>query len=190
MELLPLNHDTQRFYAVNVIRLIDGLDLEKSIVKYVEGHPNFVDGVIKFAFKLDVIENYPIFKIPEYKRLRVFVTDTFKEAVEANDLKGFTFELLWDSEESGDTEARLERQYEEKLAAIELNKGDEFSFDEAIRRIEVGERVASGKWRIQKASDGSVILGSLQADGSYSWIQPTYYPPVLLDLKWHTVMSE
>lgn len=56
------------------------------------------------TFKLNVIQDYPIFKIPEYKSLRVFVTDTFKEAVEANGLKGFTFELLWDCEDNGDAE--------------------------------------------------------------------------------------
>ena len=32
-----------------------------------------------------------------------------------------------------------------------------------------------------------VRLGNLQADGSYNWIQPIFYPPVLLDLKWHVV---
>lgn len=69
--------------------------------------------------------------------------------MEANGLKGFTFELLWDSEDNGDAEAKLERQYQEALAAIERNKGEEFSFKEALKRMEAGENVASGKWRLQ-----------------------------------------
>lgn len=108
-------------------------------------------------------------------------------AVEANELKGFTFELLWDSESSVDAEADLERRYQEILAAVERNKGEEFSFQVAERRILDGEGCASGKWRLQYAPDGTVRLGSLQADGSYNWIQPIYYPPILLDLKWHVV---
>lgn len=187
VEVLPLQHPTQSFYAINVIRVLDGLDYENSIVEYVEGHPTVVRRVHHFAFKLDIIQAYPIFKIPEYKRLRVFVTDTFKEAVEANGLKGFTFELLWDSEASGDEEAELERQYQERLADVERNKGEEFSFQEAERRMLAGEGLASGKWRLQQAQDGTVRLGNLQWDGSYNWIQPIFYPPIFLDLKWHVV---
>lgn len=190
VELLPLKHPDQTFYAVNVTRLIDGLDYDNSEIEYVKGHPNFIDHVHRFVFKQNVIQDYPIFKIPEFKRLRVFVTDTFKEAVEANGLKGFTFELLWDSEDNGDAEANLERQYQEALAAIERNKGEEFSFKEALKRMEAGESVASGKWRLQQAADGTIRLGNLQADGSYNWIQPIYYPPILFDLKWHAVKAE
>ncbi|MBY3619953.1 hypothetical protein HGO21_10390 [Acinetobacter sp. CUI P1] len=86
-----------------------------------------------------------------------------------------------------DAEADLERRYQEILAAVERNKGEEFSFQEAERRILDGEGWASGKWRLQHAPDGTVRLGSLQADGSYNWIKPIYYPPILLDLKWHVV---
>lgn len=188
VELLPIQHPAQRFYAVNVTRLIDGLDYDKSEVQYAEGHPGFVVDVSRFVFKLDVIRDYPIFKIPEFKRLRVFVTDTFKEAVEANRLTGFTFKLLWDSGLSGAAEVELEQQFQKALAAVEHSKGEEFTFEEAVKRIEAGEGVASGKWRLQQALDGTVRLGNLQADGGYNWIQPIYYPPVLLDLKWHVVI--
>ncbi|OZQ69248.1 hypothetical protein CA600_03500 [Paenibacillus sp. VTT E-133280] len=187
VELLPLQHPTKSFYAVNVTRLIDGLDYEKSIIEYIEEHPNVIKNVSSFAFKKDIIQDYPIFKIPEYKRLRVFVTDTFKSAVEASKLKGFTFELLWDSEANLNTEADLERQYQEMLAAVERNKGTEFSFQEAERRILDGEGCASGKWRLQHAPDGTVRLGNLQWDGTYNWIQPIFHPPILLDLMWHKV---
>ncbi|WP_166241034.1 imm11 family protein [Paenibacillus turpanensis] len=187
VELLPLKHPTKMFYAVNVIRVIDALDYEKSVVEYVEGNPNLFKGVSQFAFKLEAIRDYPIFKIPEYKKLRVFVTDSFKEAVEANHLKGFTFELVWDSENVGDAEADLERKVQEQLDAIERNKGEEFNFQAAQRKMEAGECIASGKWRLKQAEDGTVRMGSLQADGSYHWIQPSYYPPILLDLKWHVV---
>lgn len=105
VELLPLKHLTMNFYAVNVIRLLDGLDYKHSEIEFVEGHPNFVKNVNRYAFKIDVIHDYPIFKIPEYRRRRVYVSDAFKEAVEENGLKGFTFELLWDSEASVDAEA-------------------------------------------------------------------------------------
>ncbi|WP_166242599.1 imm11 family protein [Paenibacillus turpanensis] len=187
VELLPLQHPTKRYFAVNVTRIVDGLDYEKSVVEYAEGLPGVIKEASRFEFKIDAIKEYPIFKIPEFKNRRVFVTDIFKDAVEANGLKGFAFELLWDSEESRATEAELERQYQEQLAAIERNKGEEFTFEVARKKMEAGEGIASGEWRLQKADDGTVRLGSLQANGSYNWIQPIYYPPVLLDLKWHVV---
>ncbi|KGE17115.1 hypothetical protein [Paenibacillus wynnii] len=102
-------------------------------------------------------------------------------------MKGFSFELLWNSESRVDAEADLDRRYQEMLTAVECNKRDEFSFQEDERRILNGEGCASGKWRLQHAPDGTVRLGSLQADGSYNWMQPIYYPPILLDLKWHVV---
>ncbi|GGG18419.1 imm11 family protein [Paenibacillus aceti] len=188
-ELLPLQHPSKAYYAVNVTRIIDALDYENSVIEYVKGRPHLIDQVHRFVFKLDVIQEHAIFKIPEYKSLRIFVTDTFKDAVEANGLKGFTFELLWDSEANSDAEADLERQYQEALAAVEHNKGEEFPFDEAIKRMEAGESLASGPWRLQQAPDSTVRLGNLQADGSCNWIQPIYYPPILLDLKWHVVNS-
>ncbi|WP_088547231.1 imm11 family protein [Paenibacillus aquistagni] len=188
VEMLPLIHPSKSYFAVNVIRLVDALDYDKASLKFVEGHSDFIEEVHQYAFKPELVAQYPIFKIPEFKRLYVFVTDTFKEAIEVSGLKGFEFELLWDSEVNNeDREAELERQYEEALAAIERNKGEEFSFDEAVRRIEAGESCASGQWQLQQASDGTIRLGNLQADDSYSWIQPIYYPPILLELKWHSV---
>lgn len=86
-------------------------------------------------------------------------------------------------------ETELEPEYQEALAAVERNKGKEFSFSKALKRIEAGECVGSGKYRLQKAPDGLVRLGTLQADGTYRWVQPVNYPPILLDLKWHAVNS-
>lgn len=185
-ELLPLQHPDKTLYAINVIRVVDALDHERSEIEWLAGRP-LAKKIHKYVFKPQALEGCTIFKIPERKSLRVFVTDAFKEAVEANKLKGFSFELLWDSEADGSAEVELERKYQEALAAVERSKGEEFPFSEAERRVEAGRAVASGKWRLQQAEDGSMQLGNLQADGSYNWIQPLFYPPVLLDLKWHEV---
>lgn len=186
-EPLPLLNPNKRMYAINVIEMVDALDYEHSDIEWIEGHPGVLNDVRKFVFKPEAFAGSIIFKIPEYKKLLVFVTDVFKEVVEANKLNGFSFELLWDSEADGSAEAEMERKYREELAAVECNKGEEFPFAEAERRLEAGGAVASGKWRLQKAGDDSIRLGNLQADGRYKWIRSLFYPPILLDLMWHAV---
>ena len=41
---------------------------------------------------------YDIFKIPDERTRKPFVSDRFKKTVEDNGLQGFKFELVWDSE--------------------------------------------------------------------------------------------
>ncbi|KGE17114.1 hypothetical protein PWYN_20945 [Paenibacillus wynnii] len=57
-----MQHPIKNFYAVNVISLLDGLDYKHSEIEFVEGHPNFVKNVSRYAFKIEVIHDYPIFR--------------------------------------------------------------------------------------------------------------------------------
>jgi hypothetical protein len=52
----------------------------------------------KYVFKENVIGNNSIFKIPQFPTVDVLVTEEFVRLVEENELKGFVFEELWDSE--------------------------------------------------------------------------------------------
>jgi len=47
--------------------------------------------------------------------------------------------------------------------------------------------MASGKWKLQTDDKGTVLLGTLEDDLKYHWIDPIYIPSVLLDCKWHEV---
>ena len=58
-----------------------------------------VMSIEKYAFKPEIIKDNHIFKIVEFPKSEVFVSDEFKQKVEEAGLKGFKFELVWDSEE-------------------------------------------------------------------------------------------
>ena len=76
---------------------MDAIDYEKSVYK------TFRDGkrilaFKKYAFIPEVVMNTPIFKISDEKTRYAFVSDEFKQIVENNNLKGFKFVLVWDSD--------------------------------------------------------------------------------------------
>lgn len=98
VEVLPLNFEEREYFGINVIRVLDAIDYEKSIYK------TFRDGKRIMAFKKyffipDKIKNVSIFKIKDEKTRYAFVSDEFKTIVEINKLTGFKFKLVWDSEE-------------------------------------------------------------------------------------------
>ncbi|QJC53577.1 hypothetical protein HGI30_19925 [Paenibacillus albicereus] len=179
VEVLPFIHPEKPYYAINVTTVLEALDYEKAIYTRNPRYPQVITDIERYAFRPEIIGDNAIFKTPEFRGTEVYVTDTFKQAVEAADLKGFAFFLLWDSEQEEQGGAATETEPEEV--------GEQFSFDEAQKRIEDGTVVASGEWRLKKDGDGELLLGRLYANGELSWIAPIYYPPILLDLKWHVV---
>lgn len=98
IEVLPLIFEEREYFGINVIKVLDAIDYEKSIYK------TFRDGKRIMAFKKyffipDKIKNVSIFKITDEKTRYAFVSDEFKTIVENNKLTGFKFKLVWDSEE-------------------------------------------------------------------------------------------
>ena len=81
---------------MNITKVIDCIDYDNAEYK------SLPDGKImfftKYAFIEDKVKNQHIFKIPEFKTSRFFVSDEFKKRVEDTGMKGFEFRLLWDSE--------------------------------------------------------------------------------------------
>ena len=53
---------------------------------------------LKSMFLPTVIEDVSMFKILDEKTRYAFVSDEFKQTVEKNNLLGFKFKLVWDSE--------------------------------------------------------------------------------------------
>lgn len=96
-EILPLECNVGKFYAINVIRVLDCVDYEKSIFK------TFRDGkrimrFSKYCFNINEVLKEDLFKIKDEKLKRPFVSDNFKDVVTKSGLTGFEFELVWDSE--------------------------------------------------------------------------------------------
>ena len=97
VEVLPLDFDEKEYLGINVITVLDAIDYEKSIYKtYRDGKR--IMAFKKYVFLPDVIANVSIFKISDEKTRYAFVSDEFKQIVEKNNLSGFKFKLVWDSE--------------------------------------------------------------------------------------------
>lgn len=98
VEVLELEFQ-EEYYGINVTTVLDVVDYSKSQYRM------FSDGkrimaFQKYAFKeCDELKNNHIFKIVEEPRRRAFVSEKFKETVEENNLTGFKFKLVWDSEQ-------------------------------------------------------------------------------------------
>jgi hypothetical protein len=94
-ELLPLKCTSPSYeilYAYNPLSILDCIDKAKSTIS------RFDDGrvmwVHKPVFIADCVGDVPIFKIPENKLNRVFVTDTFKQIVDEQGLEGLVFTIM------------------------------------------------------------------------------------------------
>ena len=89
VEYLPVTGEASKFTIVNVIKVIDALDMEKSELKI------FDDGKIwgykKLVIKAENVASDNIFKVTQFPRALVIVSDKFKRIVEEAGLKGFAF---------------------------------------------------------------------------------------------------
>lgn len=98
VEILPIMCNDKNFYLINIIKIQDCIDYEKSQYKM------FRDGkrIMKFSkyvFDRNKIKNCgDIFKLFDEPLKRPFVSDNFRNKVIENNLVGFKFELAWDSE--------------------------------------------------------------------------------------------
>lgn len=96
-EILPLECEDGKFYAINITNVKDCIDYDKSKYK------TFRDGkrimrFTKYVFDEMKIEWENLFKIKEEPLKRPFVSEEFRKRVVDNNLTGFKFELAWDSE--------------------------------------------------------------------------------------------
>ena len=93
VEPLPLITPEGKYFALNILNIIDALDKEKSEVSY-NRVTNRVSRILKHVFHTDKIEGQLIFKVPETLGLGVYVSEEFKKIVEDNNLKGLDFSTV------------------------------------------------------------------------------------------------
>lgn len=99
VEVLELKFSEKELWGINVISILDVIDYSKAKYKTF-GDGKRIMAFQKYAFRMcDELLSNNIFKIVDEKRRRVFVSDRFKEIVEKNNLSGFRFILVWDSEQ-------------------------------------------------------------------------------------------
>lgn len=96
-EILPISYDKGEYFIINVTNVIDCVDYEKAEVKRFKSSGKIMR-FIKYAFKHEAIKNEHIFKISEFSKSAVFVSDDFKNDILNHGLEGFLFSEVWDSE--------------------------------------------------------------------------------------------
>ena len=97
VEILPLECDYGEFSLINVTTVLEALNRKKSKFGVFKGTER-ISYMEKYEFFENVVKGYDIFKITDDKCGSIFVSDRFVQTVERSKLKGFRFELAWDSE--------------------------------------------------------------------------------------------
>lgn len=98
VEILPLDFDGKKLYAINVIKILNCLDYEKSeYIKFDDSDRIMV--IEKYVFKEECVKGHHIFKIIDEPEGGAFVSDEFRDLVLMSCLTGFKFVKAWDSSE-------------------------------------------------------------------------------------------
>jgi hypothetical protein len=85
---VSLRVNRQRFHILLAHNIVDALDKAKSELQYFAKDPKRVMLIRKYCFKKTMIPDPSLFRIPE-NVIRIFVTDTVKNAIEYSKLAGF-----------------------------------------------------------------------------------------------------
>lgn len=94
VEVLPLLHEKEELFAINVIKVLDCVDYDQSEYKRFATSGRIMR-FTKYGFCKDKVINTPIFKISDEPSKRPFVSDTFRSCVLEYGLKGFEFKEVW-----------------------------------------------------------------------------------------------
>lgn len=175
-------------FIANIINIIDSkecVDYNRSVSQ--NNRRGEISNFKIVYFLKERIQDELIFKISidNHTKLSVYVTDTFREIILNSKLRGFDFEEVWDSELTEEMEKETKQHYEDKIKEIDQYQGQKYKWLDAEKLVQAGKAIVSGKWKLQENKAGVVMLGQLGEDLQYHWINPTFLPPILLDLKWH-----
>jgi len=96
-EVLPLKCRKGKYYAINVVDVLDCINYDNSEVKRFISSGRIMR-FIKYAFKPECVIGKYIFKIIDEPESRPFVSDEFRDRVISSGLIGFKFDLVWNSE--------------------------------------------------------------------------------------------
>lgn len=98
VEILPLNSTHGRYSAINVVDVVDCVDYDKAKFTRFKSSGRIMK-FEKYVFKSELVKNKNIFKIVDETRRSPFVSDEFRDRVLENGLRGFDFQLVWDSDQ-------------------------------------------------------------------------------------------
>ncbi len=100
VQFIMTKADNRIFYIVNILTIVDAINYEEAILRRLD--TGLVVGLEKYSFLTDKIENLNMFKVllnGKVYSTEIYVTEEMKNKVENEQLIGFKFELVWDSEQ-------------------------------------------------------------------------------------------
>ena len=98
-ELICLESLDEKYYLVNILKVIDAIDYENSTLEKLSS--GFVIGIEKYVFKEEFLQGQHLFKTlldDTIMATDVFVSDKFKSTVEEAGLVGFKFTEVWNGD--------------------------------------------------------------------------------------------
>ncbi|MBQ7944241.1 MAG: hypothetical protein IJ326_09300 [Lachnospiraceae bacterium] len=100
VEYVEARTDNKTFYIVNILEILDAINYEEAVLRRLD--TGLVVGFDKYSFLKEKIQNLHMFKVLLNGKIystEIYVTEELKEKVEMEQLIGFKFELVWDSEQ-------------------------------------------------------------------------------------------
>lgn len=152
IEVLDVLYGGERYYGINILAVLDTLDYEKSEFETFDNSEKIMV-IHKYCFRrTKELEQNHIFQIKEEGYY--FVSNEFKMMVEQNHLKGFRFQLVWQSDVE---EMNIKEEHKE-------NSKDAFSYeyiadidDKMEGELEKTIKHAEKIFHIKKNTDGKAI---------------------------------
>ncbi len=161
VEFLAVDCEETNYQLVNVLNVLDCVDKVKS--KAETAGNGAVVTYLSMVFNQEKIPGSTlIFKIPELVSRRVYVTDAFLKLVKQFKFKGLQCAEVWDSEKPYETYEESVRKLELHVEQLEKSSKDsKFSYEEAVKKVNQGLAVASGKWKMQLDSIRKVVARTI-----------------------------
>lgn len=181
VEFLPLKSESgEVYYLLRPLSVLNCIDRDRSKKTSV--------GVDEYSLALyeEIVGEHRIFNmiLPDNHWMLPYpyVTDELKEKIEEH-LTGYQLIEIWDSEMSWEEK---EFKFEQMSREVDESLVEVFDFDVARKYVikNKGKWAYSGKWALKVNEENDVCLGELQVDGTYHWMVPIYYPPIILGLRW------
>jgi len=95
-ELLPITCEGERYFLLNVTRVVNALDEDNcELERFDDGRIMAID---RYAFIERDLKRVVLFKLVQMPLSWAYVTDSFVERVQSARLEGFRFRLVWSSD--------------------------------------------------------------------------------------------
>ncbi|MBO9596623.1 MAG: hypothetical protein J7559_02205 [Cohnella sp.] len=180
VDFLPLRHPEQELFVVKVNRLQDFIDMTRPVECKI-GYGYFSEYMHIHPEKIEPSAH--IFRLPQRSHTRIYVSDEFKNQIEAQKLKTFHFVKLWDTEYTEESRNERLRRFDSYYPYMASRES--ISFHDALVLLREGKIARHKNKIVKKDSDSDkLLIGEIFEDETVQWIYPTYIPPLFLDQVW------